>query len=65
MNSMTMKYVPVSSPQSKTGTMFGWERLAAAWASRRNRSTNERSTESSGNSTFSATGRSSRRSWAR
>ena len=59
MNSMTMKYVPVSSPQSKTGTMLGWERLAAAWASRRKRSTKERSTDSSGNRTLSATGRSS------
>src|ERR1035438_7513234 len=43
--------------------MFGCERLAAAWASRRKRSTNERSTESSGKSTLSATGRSS--NWSR
>ena len=34
--------------------MFGWDRLAAAWASRRNRSTKVRSTESSGKSTLSA-----------
>jgi hypothetical protein len=63
--SMTMKYDPSSSPQSNTGTMLGWDRLAAAWASRRNRSTKVRSTESSGNSTLSATGRSSWRSMAR
>ena len=65
MNSMTMKYVPESSPQSNTGTMFGCDRLAAACASRRKRSTNVRSIESSGKRTFSATGRSKSRSWAR
>ena len=45
--------------------MLGCDRLAAAWASRRNRSTNVRSMESSGKSTLSATGLSSWRSMAR
>src|ERR1035437_2432330 len=65
MNSMTMKYAPESSPQSKTGTMLGWDRLAAACASRRKRSTKVLSTDSSGKRTFSATGRLRSRSWAR
>src|ERR1035437_8026909 len=65
MNSMTMKYAPASSPQSKTGTMLGWDRLGAACASRRKRSTKVLSTGSSGKRTFSATGRLRSRSWAR
>ncbi len=47
-SSITMKYVPASSPQSKTGTILGCERLAAAWASRRKRSTNRGSALNSG-----------------
>src|SRR5688500_6600874 len=43
--------------------MLGWLRLAAAVASRRNRSTKERSVANSGKRTFTATGRSS--SWSR
>ena len=50
--SMTMKYVRSASPQSKTGTMFGCDRFAAACASRRKRSTNEWSDDSSGKSIF-------------
>ena len=61
--SMTMKYVPLASPQSKTLTMLGCWRLAADWASRRNRSTKPASVASAGNSTLTATGRSS--SWSR
>ena len=45
--------------------MFGWLRLAAACASRRNRSTNDGSRANSGNSAFSATGRFSDSSRAR
>src|SRR5438270_13204292 len=45
--------------------MLGWVRLAAALASRRKRSTKDWSTDSSGNSTLRATGRSSRTSRAR
>ena len=45
--------------------MLGWLRLAAAWASRRKRSTKFGSVANSGNSTLIATWRSSRRSRAR
>ncbi len=65
MYSMTMNDVPCSWPQSKMPTMFGWFRPAADWASRRNRSTNIGSRESSGESTLSATGRLSFESLAR
>src|SRR5690606_3925296 len=58
-----MKYVPLASPQSNTLTMLGCCRLAAACASRRKRSTKPASVASAGNSTFTATGRSS--SWSR
>ena len=61
MYSMTMNDVPCSWPQSKIPTMLGWFRPAADWASRRNRSTNVGSRESSGERTLSATGRSSLR----
>jgi hypothetical protein len=44
-------------------TMLGWFRPAACWASRRNRSTKLSSRANSGDSTFTATGRS--RSWSR
>ena len=43
--------------------MFGWLRLAADWASRRNRATNDGSVANSGNRILTATGRSS--SWSR
>src|SRR5690349_25093692 len=46
-------------------TMLGWLRLAAAWASRRNRSTNEGSRANSGKSALSATRRFSDSSRAR
>src|SRR3954470_20959935 len=46
-------------------TMLGWLRLAAAWASRRNRSTNDGSRAYSGKSALSATRRSSDSSRAR
>src|SRR6266511_311961 len=46
-------------------TMFGWLRLAALWASRRKRSTKLGSRAYSAKRTFTATGRSSRRSRAR
>ncbi len=63
--SMTMKYVPSSSPQSKTATMLGWFRLAADCASRRKRCTKAGSRANSGKRTLSATRRSRSWSWAR
>ena len=63
--SMTMKYVPSVRPQSYTPTMFGWLRMAAARASRRNRSTNPRSPANCGCRTLSATSRPSTVSSAR
>ncbi len=61
--SITMKYVPLASPQSNTLTMFGCCRLAAACASRRKRSTKPWSVARAGKSTLTATGRSS--NWSR
>ncbi len=63
--SIAMKYVPSYLPQSYTLTMFGWLRLAAAWASRRKRSTKFGSIANSGKRIFIATWRSSSRSRAK
>src|SRR4029450_6564856 len=54
---MTMKWTPSSVPVSYTETRLGWFRLAAAWASRRNRVTKFASPEYWGDRTFTATGR--------
>ena len=67
MYSITMKCWPVRSsrPESKTCTMLGCTRRAAAWASRRKRETNVGSSARCSASSFTATLRSRRRSKAR
>ncbi len=60
--SMTMYWMSPSEPVSKTLTTLGWFSAAAAWASRRNRSTNVASLANWRERTFTATGRSSTRS---
>ena len=67
MYSMTMKYrpLPSSRPESKTWTMFGWIKRAAACASRWKRDTKAGSSARCSASSLTATWRSRRRSMAR
>ncbi len=62
---MAMYSTPSVSPASKTGTMWGWSIAAATWDSWVKRLRKVSLRASSGASSFSATVRSRRRSWAR